>query len=114
MPPHSSQARSGPLHRGRSSTSPWPEGPVLVEVWRGGLGTDLLESVHRGALVVLGADGAPLLEAGDVARPVLPRSSNKPVQATTYLQAGWAPRNDRELALAGASHNGEDDHRRLA
>jgi L-asparaginase II len=85
-----------------------------VEVWRGGLGTDLLESVHRGALVVLGADGAPLLEVGDVTRPVLPRSSNKPVQATTYLQAGWAPRDDRELALAGASHNGEDDHRELA
>jgi L-asparaginase II len=63
---------------------------------------------------VLGADGAPLLEAGDVTRPVLPRSSNKPVQATTYLQAGWTPRDDRELALAGASHNGEDDHRRLA
>jgi len=95
-------------------TSPWPENPVLVDVWRGGLGTDLLESVHRGALVVLGADGAPVLTAGDVARPVLPRSSNKPVQATTYLDAGWQPRDDRELALAAASHSGEDDHRELA
>jgi len=92
----------------------WPENPVLVEVWRGGLDTDLLESVHRGALVVLGADGAPLLTAGDVTRPVLPRSSNKPVQATTYLDAGWQPRDDRELALAAASHSGEDDHRELA
>jgi L-asparaginase II len=45
---------------------------------------------------------------------VLPRSSNKPVQATAYLQAGWTPRSDRELALAGASHNGEDAHRELA
>jgi L-asparaginase II len=87
---------------------------VLVEVWRGGLGTDVLESVHRGALVVLDADGAPVLELGDVRRPVLPRSSNKPVQATAYLRAGWTPRNDRELALAGASHNGEDAHRELA
>jgi L-asparaginase II len=90
--------------------SNWPENPVLVEVWRGGLGTDVLESVHRGALVVLGADGAPLLEVGDVARPVLPRSSNKPVQATALLAAGWRPRNDRELAIGAASHNGEDGH----
>ncbi|GAA4727059.1 asparaginase [Modestobacter marinus] len=94
--------------------SRWADEPVLVEVWRAGLGVDVLESVHRGALVVLGADGAPLLEVGDVARPVLPRSSNKPVQATTYLQAGWEPRHDRELAIAAASHNGEDEHRALA
>ena len=88
----------------------WPENPVLVEVWRGGVGTDVLESVHRGALVVLGADGAPLLEVGDVARPVLPRSSNKPVQATALLAAGWRPRTDGELAVGAASHNGEDGH----
>ncbi|MCZ2821906.1 asparaginase [Modestobacter sp. VKM Ac-2977] len=94
--------------------SQWADEPVLVEVWRAGLGVDVLESVHRGALVVLGADGAPLLEVGDVTRPVLPRSSNKPVQATTYLQAGWQPRDDRELALAAASHSGEDEHRALA
>ncbi|WP_164702056.1 asparaginase [Modestobacter sp. KNN46-3] len=92
----------------------WADEPVLVEVWRAGLGVDVLESVHRGALVVLGADGAPLLEVGDVTRPVLPRSSNKPVQATTYLQAGWQPRDDRELAIAAASHSGEDEHRALA
>jgi L-asparaginase II len=90
--------------------SAWSENPVLVEVWRGGLGTDVLESVHRGALVVLGADGAPLLEIGDVDRPVLPRSSNKPVQATALLAAGWRPRDDRELAIGAASHNGEDGH----
>jgi L-asparaginase II len=92
----------------------WPENPVLVEVRRGGFGDDVLESVHRGALVVLDADGTPLLEIGDVARPVLPRSSNKPVQATAYLRAGWRPRDDRELAVAAASHNGEDGHRELA
>src|SRR4051794_36580597 len=90
--------------------SAWPENPVLVEVWRGGQGTDVLESVHRGALVVLGADGVPLLEVGDVTRPVLPRSSNKPVQALAYLAAGWQPRDDRHLAIAAASHNGEDGH----
>lgn len=88
----------------------WPDNPVLVEAWRSGLGTDVLESVHRGALVVLGPDGEQLFAAGDVARPVLPRSSNKPVQATALLAAGWEPRDDRELAIGAASHNGEDGH----
>jgi L-asparaginase II len=93
-----------------STLTSWPDNPVLVEAWRAGLGTDVLESVHRGALVVLGADGRPLFTAGDVARPVLPRSSNKPVQATALLAAGWEPRDDRELAVGAASHNGEDGH----
>ncbi|WP_345771316.1 asparaginase [Geodermatophilus normandii] len=90
--------------------SPWPDAPVLVEVWRSGF----LESVHRGAVVVLGPDGAVRWSAGDVARPVLPRSSNKPVQATAYLAAGWQPRSGEELAIAGGSHAGEDGHRDVA
>ena len=92
------------------AVSAWPENPVLVEVWRSGF----FESAHRGALVVLDAAGRPVLEVGDVTRPVLPRSSNKPVQATAYLDAGWQPRDERDLALAAASHNGEDGHRELA
>ena len=92
------------------STFPWPENPVLVEVWRSGF----LESVHRGALAVLDADGEVLLAAGAVNRPTLPRSSNKPVQATALLAAGWLPRRQEELAIAAGSHNGEDGHRDLA
>ncbi|MGY1740890.1 MULTISPECIES: asparaginase [unclassified Blastococcus] len=92
------------------SSPSWPDAPVLVEVWRSGF----LESVHRGALVVLSADGVVLSAAGDVDRPVLPRSSNKPVQATTYLDAGWAPASAAELAIAAGSHSGEDGHRELA
>jgi L-asparaginase II len=83
--------------------------PVLAEVWRSGF----LESVHRGAVVVLDAGGAVLFSAGDVDRPVLPRSANKPVQATAFLDAGWEPRSAEELAIAAASHNGEDGHREL-
>jgi L-asparaginase II len=90
--------------------SSWPDAPVLVEVWRSGF----LESVHRGALVVLSADGEVTFSAGDVDRPVLPRSSNKPVQATVYLDAGWSPRSAAELAVAAGSHSGEDGHRDLA
>jgi L-asparaginase II len=70
-----------------------------------------LESVHRGSLVVLDAGGSVLAAAGAVDRPVLPRSSNKPVQATAMLAAGWAPRSVEELAIGAGSHNGEDGHR---
>jgi L-asparaginase II len=83
---------------------------VLVEVWRSGF----LESVHRGALVVVGPDGAVRFSVGDVDRPVLPRSSNKPVQATALLAAGWVPRSAEELAIAAGSHSGQDGHRELA
>jgi L-asparaginase II len=81
-----------------------------VEVWRSGF----LESAHRGSLVVLDASGDVTFAAGDVDRPVLPRSSNKPVQATALLAAGWAPRSAEELAIGAGSHNGEDGHRDVA
>ncbi len=90
-------------------TSGWPDNPVLVEVWRSGF----LESVHRGSLVVLAADGSVTVAAGAVDRPVLPRSANKPVQATAALAAGWSPRSAEELAIAAGSHNGEERHRDL-
>jgi L-asparaginase II len=90
--------------------SGWPENPVLVEVWRSGF----LESVHRGSLVVLDSSGAVRFAAGAVDRPTLPRSSNKPVQATALLAAGWTPNSGEELAIAAGSHNGEDGHRETA
>jgi L-asparaginase II len=70
--------------------------------------------VHRGSLVVLDSAGAVTFAAGAVDRPILPRSSNKPVQATALLAAGWAPGSARELAIGAGSHNGEDGHRDLA
>lgn len=91
-------------------TTAWPENPVLVEVHRSGF----LESVHRGALVVLDSGAGVSFAAGAVDRPILPRSSNKPVQATALLAAGWTPRSAEELAIAAGSHNGEDAHRGLA
>jgi L-asparaginase II len=70
--------------------------------------------VHRGSLVVLDADGSVSFAVGAVDRPVLPRSSNKPVQATALLAAGWRPRSAEELAIGAGSHNGEDAHLELA
>lgn len=70
--------------------------------------------MHRGSLVVLDAGGRVTFAAGAVDRPILPRSSNKPVQATALLAAGWAPGSAAELAIGAGSHNGEDGHRELA
>ncbi len=70
--------------------------------------------MHRGSLVVLDAAGEVTFAAGAVDRPTLPRSSNKPVQATVMLAAGWTPGSGEELAIAAGSHNGEDGHRETA
>ena len=47
---------------------------------------------------------------GEVTAPMLPRSSNKPLQAVAMLELGWQPADDRQLAVATASHSGEPRH----
>src|SRR5690606_11230425 len=87
--------------------------PVLVEVLRGGV----VESVHRGAVAVYDGDGRVVLEIGDTARPVFPRSAVKAIQALPFVESGAADAfgfGDRELALACASHSGEPAHAALA
>ncbi|ACZ32029.1 L-asparaginase II [Xylanimonas cellulosilytica DSM 15894] len=80
---------------------------VLAEIVRGGL----VESVHLGHLVVLRPDGGVLRAVGDPDVVIYPRSSLKPVQAVAALRAGFTPADDGQLALATASHNGEEIHR---
>ena len=83
--------------------------PVVVEVLRGGH----VESRHRGAGILLDADGGVVLQFGDVARPVFPRSAVKPIQALPLIESGAADRfalSPEELALACASHSGEPEH----
>jgi L-asparaginase II len=87
--------------------------PILVEVLRG----EHVESAHRGAVVVCDAAGKSLLEIGDVAQPVFPRSAVKAIQALPLVESGAAEAlgfGDRELALACASHRGEAAHVELA
>ena len=87
--------------------------PVLVEVLRGGI----VESRHRGAVFVCGADGKAVLEIGDTARPVFPRSAVKAIQALPLVETGTADAygfGKRELALACASHTGQAMHTELA
>jgi len=87
--------------------------PVLVEVLRG----KVVESRHRGAVAVADADGALVLEVGDIERPVFPRSAVKAIQALPLLESGAADAygfGNREIALACASHSGEPAHTELA
>ena len=79
---------------------------ILVDVVRSGY----LESTHTGSVVALRPDGSRALSVGDPDRPVFPRSSNKPLQAVALLEAGWAPGDSEQLALATASHSGEPAH----
>ncbi len=83
--------------------------PVLIEARRG----RLVESAHRGAAIVVDADGRTLLALGDVERAVFPRSAVKALQALLLVESGAADRyglGEEELALACASHGGEPDH----
>lgn len=78
---------------------------VLTEIVRSGF----VEGRHRGRLVLLAADGSIQLALGDVHAPILPRSANKPMQATGLLDAGLELAGP-QLALAAASHAGEPFH----
>src|SRR5947209_2527105 len=83
--------------------------PVVVEVTRG----DRVESAHRGAIAVCDAHGSLRLAIGDVASPVYPRSSLKPIQAIPLIETGAASLfslGSEEIALACASHSGEPRH----
>ena len=89
------------------------ENPVLVEVTRGGL----VESFHRGAFALVEADGTVVASAGDIERPVFPRSAIKVFQGLQLIESGAADRfelSQEELSLACASHSGEPEHVRLA
>ena len=84
---------------------PVPGLPVVAEIVRSGF----VEGHHYGSLVALAADGSVEWSVGDVTSPVLPRSSNKPVQALAMVELGLDLPDDL-LALACASHSGEAFH----
>ena len=79
---------------------------MIAEVIRSGFE----ESRHRGSAVLLGADGHEVLfRVGEIAVPMFPRSANKPIQAAAMRACGLALEGEL-LALASASHSGEDFH----
>jgi L-asparaginase II len=83
-----------------------PSNPIVAEVVRSGF----VESRHHGVLVALGPGntGNPVA-AGATDAPIMPRSALKPLQAAAMLRAGL-DLSDELLALAAASHMGEDFH----
>jgi len=78
---------------------------VVAELVRSGL----VEGRHHGSVLALESDGSTAYACGDVDAPMLPRSCNKPIQAVGMVRAGLAL-PERLLALAAASHSGEDIH----
>jgi len=83
--------------------------PILVEQTRG----NFVENRHRGAFVIADAEGNLIAAAGDIARPVFPRSAIKSMQALAMVTSGAIDRfalSDEQLALACASHHGEEVH----
>jgi L-asparaginase II len=85
------------------------EAPIVAHVVRGGV----VESVHRGTVVVTAPDGSVEWAVGDPAGSIFARSANKPIQASAMVRAGL-DLPDAELALACASHSGEAFHREAA
>jgi L-asparaginase II len=78
---------------------------ILADVVR----SDFVEGHHRGSVVVTNPDGSVDWSVGVVDQPMFPRSSNKPLQALAMVRNGL-PLTDELLALAGASHSGEQFH----
>ncbi len=85
------------------------ENPVLVEVTRG----TRVESRHRGTVAVSDASGRLVLALGNVDAAIFPRSAVKAFQALPLLESGAADQyglSADEIALAVASHSGEQVH----
>jgi L-asparaginase II len=77
----------------------------VAHLVRGGV----IEGIHYGSVVVLGADGEVELQLGDIEAAFYPRSALKPVQAVAMLRAGL-PLDGALLSLTAASHSGEERH----
>lgn len=87
--------------------------PVLVEVTRG----NLVESRHRGMVIVVDGDGKTVFSLGDTDAAVFPRSACKAMQALPLMETGAADAygfGNKALALACSSHNGEPEHVAMA
>ena len=85
------------------------DNPVLVNLWRG----SLIESSHHGRIAVMDANGIVVFSAGDIDAPVFPRSAVKAFQALPLIETGAADKyklTSSEIALACASHSGDDIH----
>lgn len=84
---------------------------TIAHVDRGGF----IESWHEGLAVLIDADGAVVESHGDVSdQHFLARSSLKPLYAAGLLAQGVVIDDERQLALACASHGRLEMHSQLA
>jgi L-asparaginase II len=86
---------------------------LLVESFRG----NYVEDKHYGSFAVVDSHGKVIDKQGNVEHPIFARSSVKPLQALALIESGAAKHWDltnREIALACASHYGEDIHVEIA
>lgn len=73
----------------------------------------LVESIHRGDIAIVSANGNVVSSVGDIEKVIFARSSMKPLQTIPIVETGTADHyhfDDGDLALACASHNGEKQH----
>jgi len=85
----------------------------IFELTRG----QIVESTHLGAIAVVDSHGNSLASYGDPQTVAFLRSSAKPFQVLPFVERGGVEQygfTERELALACASHEGTDEHVRVA
>ena len=83
--------------------------PVISRLWRG----EGVESIHRGAWVVVNTDSEIIDGRGDPNQLVYARSSTKSIQALPMFETGTTAAlslTDEEIAVAVSSHTGEQQH----
>lgn len=83
--------------------------PLLVDITRGAI----VESRHRAVYALVDTTGRVVRQAGDIERPIYPRSAIKSLQALSLVESGAAEAfslSQAEISLACASHQGEARH----
>ncbi len=91
---------------------PTPFQPIF-ELTRG----QIVESIHSGAIAIVDSTGKTIASYGDPQTVAFLRSSAKPFQILPFVErggVGYFGLTDKELALACASHEGSDEHVRVA
>jgi L-asparaginase II len=86
---------------------------IVAKVIRG----ETVESIHRGHLVIVDGNGEIVSAVGDPKAVTFFRSASKPFQAMPFVTSGAADAfgfSEEEIALACASHSGEQRHVRIA
>ncbi|CAA9426070.1 MAG: Hypothetical protein of L-Asparaginase type 2-like superfamily [uncultured Pyrinomonadaceae bacterium] len=89
------------------------ESEILAKAIRG----EIVESVHRGHLIVVSGAGKTIYSLGNPETVTFWRSSAKSFQAIPFLTSGAAERfgfSELEIALACGSHSGEAIHIEIA